>query len=108
MQSGRTGKATKRSASLVGRAALLFPDILSILDLLEVFVFEFRAGLFTREVGVVELHDFGVDLARFLIVGVGRSNDLGDCILEGLGRTGKVICFLFPALPFFLPEFSTL
>jgi len=82
VQSSSTGHGYKSKRESVGSAAFLCPDIFGIVDLLQLFVFEFGTGFFTREIGVVELHDLVVKLARLLLVGVARADNLGYGILQ--------------------------
>ena len=75
-KSGSPAQGNVKQGNVVGRPALLGPDILGIFDLLQLFGFPFGPGFFAREVGVIELHYFVVELARLLFIGVGRGDDL--------------------------------
>src|SRR4051794_30358393 len=106
VQSGGTSESDIEKRDLIGRTALLLPDVLSTFDFSKLLALELRLGLFTREVRVLYLHYLGIDLARFLIIRVSRCTDLGDGILERLRRFCKMVCLFLPSIAFFLPEFA--
>ncbi len=56
VQSRGARQGNIEKSEIVGRAALLRPHIFGVANLLKLFVFALRAGLLTREVGVIELH----------------------------------------------------
>ncbi len=105
---GRKTRGARKSdiqqRNVVGRAFLLFPCALGVLDWLDFFLLALGLALLSRKARVVQLHDRVVDLLRLLLIRVAGRHNLRSGFLQRFGGFGKVVTLLRPALAFRLPE----